>query len=270
MIGQKELWEQITYLIQNDVFPSFCLLIGPAGSGKKLMANRIGKQLGYITVISGTSVAEIREVIVNSYKVAAPTLFVIPDADYMSPAARNALLKVTEEPPNKAKFIITLTDINNTLPTIQSRATKFSMDIYTPNEIVEYYNTDNKAENDIIRDICETPGEVDILKTAEGGILGFYAYVETVVNNIAEVSGANAFKIANKVALKEDTEGYNLKMFWKAFERVCHRLYFNSKDTKYLTAVKLTSQMVGSLRVKAVNRQMLFDKWILRIREEWW
>ena len=211
MIGQKNLQNQIEQLIENDTFPRFSILVGPKGSGRKTFAPYIA---GYMRAnwvhAFDVKIDTIREIIQQSYKVVDNTVYFIPDADNMSPAAKNALLKVTEEPPNNAYFIMTLEDENNTLETIRSRGTVFHMDRYTPDEIEEYWRSRYTSIQDnpwIHKELCETPGDVDLL--VKMGTLQFYEYVKLVVDNIAEVSLANAFKIPSKVALKEDAEGYD-------------------------------------------------------------
>ena len=270
MIGQKELQSRIEQLIENRTFPRFSILVGPRGSGKKTFAKFIKYKFHEALFADvGIGVDAVRDIISNAYKSTRPIIYLIADADNMSNAAKNALLKVTEEPPNNAYFIMTLEDENNTLETIRSRATIFHMDRYTSDEIEEYCV--GKGENQwvvdsIITDLCETPGDVDLLikmKPKE-----FYDYVQLVVDNIAEVSLPNVFKIANKVALKDGAEGYDLRLFWRAFIHVVahNRVGMGSKA---FDMMKTTSRYLQKLRTRGINKQMLFDTWMLEIRERW-
>lgn len=272
MIGQVNLQSRIEQLIENHTFPRFSILVGPKGSGKKTFANwiitKIVRQeaLSYSQVCPDVKIDTIRQIIENAYKTISTNIYVISDADNMSNAAKNALLKVTEEPPNNAYFIMTLEDENNTLETIRSRGTVFHMDRYTPYEIIEYVEQkygDTSQGIEIITDICETPGDVDVL--VKMGVKEFYDYVQLVVDNIAEVSLANAFKIPSKIALKEDAEGYDLRLFWKAFMKVL----VDTDRTHDFGAITITSKYLQKLRIKGINRQMLIDNWVLEIRELW-
>lgn len=281
MIGQCNLQSRIEQLIENRTFPRFSILVGPKGSGKKTFANwiitKIVRQeaLSYSQVCPDVKIDTIRQIIENAYKTISTNIYVIPDADNMSNAAKNALLKVTEEPPNNAYFIMTLEDENNTIETIRSRGTVFHMDRYTPDEIEEYFKQRfgvlHDREISIVRDLCETPGDVEIIMSYDP--TNFYDYVQLVVDNIAEVSLANAFKIPSKVALKEDAEGYDLKLFWKAVASVMlnrAKQRGNSKElVKYCDGYSVTSKYLQKLRVKGINRQMLLDNWILEIRDLW-
>ena len=264
MIGQCNLQSRIEQLIENGTFPRFSIFVGPKGSGKKTLLLEMFEGI----YLEDNKVESVRKMIDMVYKIGNRT-FIMPDADTMSNAAKNALLKVIEECPNDNYFIMTLEDENNTLETIRSRGTVFYMDRYTPDEIAsyfyeEYHANNGKPEEEIIRAICETPGDVDLLSNIDNKnyIADFYEYVQLVVDNIAEVSLANAFKIPSKVALKEDAEGYDLRLFWKAFMKVCF-------DVGKYNGIYTTAMYLQKLRVKGINRSMLMDNWVLEIRELW-
>ena len=273
MIGQKHLIETIDNLIDSKKFPKFMILCGAIGSGKKTITKYIAKRLkANHYLIPDIKVETIREMLTDAYKVMSTTLYVISDCDTMSPASKNSLLKATEEPPNNAYFIMTVTDLNNVLPTIKSRANVQKMDIYMPNEILSYaeskYSADiqNITVKEMILDICDVPYDVDMLIKSKP--LEFESYVKLVVDNIAEVSGANSFKIGDKLALKDDDK-YDLGLFWKVFMKECVRRAFNDDKAKYLQGVTITSSYITDLRYQGVNKQMMFDNWILDIRRAW-
>ena len=270
MIGQNNLIQNIDSLIENKTFPRFSIFVGPEGSGKKEITKYISYEFGYIRAVYGIGVDNIRQLISDAYKVTFPTMYVIADADNMSPAAKNALLKVTEEPPQNAYFILTLTDLNNTLTTIRSRGTVFYMDPYDAYSIKFYYSTKycrSDEECNIITEICSTPGEVD--KVVDMGATEFYGYVEKVVDNIAVVSGSNSFKIAQKIKFKEtDADKYDLKLFLKAFMSICSSR-LRTDPIRYANGIKVASQYLQELRVTGINKASLFDMFILDIRKEW-
>lgn len=275
MIGQVELKKRIISQIESGTFPRFSILVGQPGSGKKLMCGFISTHLHALGYTCGIGVDDIRRMIAEAYRVAAKVLFIIPDADKMSPAAKNALLKVTEEPPQNAYFIMTLSDANSTLNTIRSRGTIYYMDNYSVSELREYANevtnhTLHDDEFDIIRNICETPGEVNtLLGNDKVSATDFYNYVEKVVANIAVVSGSNSFKIGDKVAFKDtDVDKFDLKLFWKSFMTICvNRI--KDDPLRYSNGVRITSKYLQDLRLTGVNKQSTFDMWVLDIRQEW-
>lgn len=268
MIGQKDLQELLKNQIYNNKFPRFSIITGSKGSGKKTITQEISKWLGTNYVLSGISADDIRNTIDMAYKVEEPTLYVIADADTMRDIAKNTMLKVTEEPPNNAYFILTLQDENNTLDTIKSRGTIYRMNNYTNQELETYYNlkySDN-ATLDICKSLCSTPWEVD--KIVDMGAADFNKYVKLVVDNIATVSGANSFKIAEKIALSDTDSGYDLGLFWKSFMAEClNRM--DKDNTVYAKGVITTSHYLQQLRIVGVNKVMCFDNWILEIRRGW-
>lgn len=279
MIGQGNIQKIISMAIEEDTFPSFLILTGVKGSGKKtLIKEYIYPKLAESGFgrywLPDTKIESIREMIRMANKI-SNTVFILPDADGMSVPAKNAMLKVVEELPNNNIFIMTLEDINNTLPTIKSRASVYTMDSYTREELKEYcigkFLIDS-GELDLCLDIAKVPRDIDLLVMMQ--ITTFYKYVQLVIDNISKVSGSNSFKIADKVAIKEDEEGYDLCLFWKAFIRECNdRAVLNfekdeiPKGLSYLFWSRETSRVLVRSRIKGINRQMLFDTWILNVRE---
>ena len=216
----------------------------------------------------------IRDMISISYKAINPVVYVIADADSMSVPAKNSLLKITEEPPNNAYFIMTLETLENTLDTIKSRASVFLLDNYTEENIYQYalrYNKitpadilSNKEELDIIKQICDVPGDVDMVYQYKP--LEFYQYVKKVVDNIDKAEEANVFKLTDKLSLKTDTEGYDVKLFLRIFLIIC----FNNMQEdplKYATGISITSKYISQLGIRGISIQMLVNAWILEIRK---
>lgn len=271
MIGQVNLIKQIQTQVSNNNFPHFCIIVGNPGSGRKTLVQEIiALALSAMLYPVETGIDSIRNLIKEAYTIKNPMVYLIGDADKLSTAAKNALLKVTEEPPNDTYIIMTLQDLNNTLGTIRSRSTIFTMDNYTGEELKLYYNSIGKEGSDkelgIVLDLCENPGEIDLLLAA--GVQKFYEYVELTVNNIAEVTGSNSFKIASRIALKQDAEGYDLKMFLKAFMLICiQRMPDN--PSRYAVGITITSKFLQQLGIKGISKQMLIDNWILEIRKSW-
>lgn len=270
MIGQERLLKIFSMLIDNGEFPRFCLLVGPKGSGKKTVAKWIIEKLGIASyILPDIKIDTIRQMIDMSYKAANPTIYLIADADSMSVQAKNSLLKITEEPPNNAYFIMTLESPDMTLDTIRSRATIYQLDNYSSDEIVEYStrsHNSSKQDLDIIKEICDVPGDVDMLY--ESNPIEFYEYVKKVADNIDTVEGANAFKISDKLALKQDSEGYDVKLFLRAFMAICvNRM--QSEPLKYATGTSITGKYISQLGIRGVSKVMLIDSWILEIRKYW-
>lgn len=269
MIGQEILLSKIDRLIDYS-FPRFVILAGPKYSGKHLVSKYIAKKLSATLVDSGIKVDEIRETISLAYKQSEPTVYLLADADKMSPAAKNAILKVTEEPPRQAYFIMTLTDLNNTLATLRSRGTVLTMDNYQPDEMLEYAQlkgyTFTEEEKSIVMSVCRTPGEVDTLATYN--ITEFYQFVETVADNIGKVNGANAFKIGSRLNYKEEDTGYDITLFLRALMDV----YLQKAHKKPLTSlmsIRTISKYLAETSITGINKSATIDMLILELRGIW-
>lgn len=257
MIGQKYLKKYVQTLIDEDNFPRFSIFVGPKGSGKK----RFMREYFDGIYPEDNKVDSIRKIIDMAYKVSHKT-FIIPDADDMSNAAKNALLKVVEECPNDNYFIMTLEDEVNTLGTIRSRAQIFYMDMYYPKDLRDYADAvgiKDEEELKIITDVCTTPGDINIL--CKQGVKDFYDFTKLVLENVADVSLANALKIPSKLSLKDGDDGYDLRLFLRMFMSLCISTQAN------VEWVKSTSKCLIKLRTKSINKQMLLDMWIFSIRE---
>ena len=256
MIGQKYLKKYVNTLLDEDNFPRFSIFVGPKGSGKKRFLREYFEGI----YPEDNKVDSIRKIIDMAYKVAHKT-FIIPDADDMSNAAKNALLKVVEECPNDNYFIMTLEDEVNTLGTIRSRAQIFYMDMYFPKDLRDYADVigiKDEEELKIIADVCTTPGDINIL--CKQGVKDFYDYTKLVLENVADVSLANALKIPEKLALKDGDEGYDLRLFLRMFMSLCITNQANARWVEY------TSRCLTKMRIKGINKQMLLDTWILSLR----
>lgn len=270
MIGQKKILTDLEVL--GARFPRFSIFVGPVGSGRKLIAQKVAKQLQASLVVIEPKVDAVREAIDMAYKQKNPVVYLIADADNTSNAAKNALLKVTEEPPRQAYFIMTLTDIENTLPTLTSRGAVFHLSPYTEQELREYaerYDVEDDQVLDILVNVCITPGEIDRLVGTD--ILGFYEYVEKVVANIGKVSGPNAFKIAQALKFKDGEPGYDVILFLRTVIYYYHkRALAMEGDLLWLfKSISITSACLRDMGYNGINRRNLFDLWILDMRQIW-
>ena len=271
MIGQKNLCRQISKQLSENEFPNFAVLCGNGEFDKLELIQHIASKLTCsYTIIHSPKVDEVRQVITEAYTQRAPIVYALVNFDNVSAQTKNALLKVTEEPPSSAYIIIGVKNRDNLLKTLRSRATIYQMDRYTGDEISAYsarYNL-TSDQMELVLNLCETPDEVDLLLNYN--VDEFYSYLNLVVDNIAKVSGANSFKIADKLKLKDnDVEKYDLALFLKCFAVVCVERYSEDKDKRYIESVQLTSRALDNINVASLNKQMIVDDWILGIRGVW-
>lgn len=271
IIGQCNNLSRIDKM-SADNFPHFIVFTGTAGSGKTMLAKYVANKLSATFSVCGIKVDEIREVIDTAYHVKDRVVYCVRNADTMRTEAKNAMLKITEEPPENAYFIMTVIDDSSLLDTIKSRAQVFQMEPYAQQQLDDYYMSKYSGKPKYT-DIARTPYEVDILQDYGED---FIDYVELVLDNIGDVASANAFKSAEKLSIKND-EGYDLGIFWSAFINECiHRIQDDisiSLDTlsqeldKYADWVCITTISMIKAQKLGVNKQQLYDDWVFKIRE---
>lgn len=271
MIGQAGLKIEFAKLIENNKFPRFSIIVGRNGSGKKTICNYIAElfQINKI-IVPDCKIDTLRQIIKESYEIKDKTLYIIPDADSMSLDAKNSMLKVFEEPPNNAYFIMTLCNMENTLETIRSRASVFYMEVYAAAELVSYYYSisDSKSNNHDVALICETPYDVELF--VKYGEHSFIEFVEKVLDNIEYVSIGNALKIAENISLKKDQDDkYDLRLFLFVFIALCAGRMKGSDEQsiiKYADWIFISNVAVSDINSGKTNLQYIFDKWILDIK----
>ena len=274
MVGQKKNIKWVNTAIENDKVPKSIVIIGPKGSGKRTMAKFIAQKLNCVYAPSDIKVDAVRQVIDTSYKTSDKVLYCFENADNMKNAAKNALLKVTEEAPTYAWFVMTLMDDSTLLPTIKSRSFVMNMQPYTAEDkglILSSLDTESKLtpeQRSYFIEMANTPYELQ--KLFEYG-QDFLDYVELVADNISVVESANAFKSGNKLALKSNDEGYDLSLFMLAFVQLCiKRITEGKSPIKYASGVPCTNWAYRDSMKLGVNKQQLFDWWVFKLRSVWY
>lgn len=267
MIGQKALLSAIDKIL--DRFPRFSIIVGAKGSGKKTLCKEIVKRLKLSPLYFGTKIEDIRKAIDLAYTQVEPIAFIIPDADKMSLAAKNSLLKITEEPPRNCYFILTLENLDNTLATIQSRGTVFKLAPYTNEEILQYrqYKGYSSDFDNIVSMVCNNTGEVDELFSYN--VQEFYQFADCIVNNIHIPKSGNAFKITKRLKTKEsdnDNSLYDANLLFKAVQKLFLKKGKETKNKGYLLASIETGRWLQQLQIPSVSKQGIADMWIIGVR----
>ncbi len=182
--GNGELLAQCAVLLDSGKFPHAVIIEGDDGLGKSTFARLIAKGLlcggehplcgqcphcmkisknihPDLTVVSGEgksgsiSVDSIRAVRSDAYtppNEAVRKVYIIEDCEKLPTASQNALLKVFEEPPAGAVFILTCRSKMSLLTTILSRARVFSLLPVTDSEAIERIS---QIRSDIPRESIE-------------------------------------------------------------------------------------------------------------------
>jgi len=271
MIGQANNRSKILIWIEDDNVPHFIVIVGPRGCGKTMLTKYLANKMKCMYAVSDIKVDAIREIINTAYTATDAIVYHIQNADNMRAEAKNALLKITEEPPKNAYFVMTIQNDSSLLATLKSRAQVLRMEPYTKEELKQYAQEKYPDDNwtDLLMSIVSTPYDIDVLSVYDK--TAFIDYVNLVIDNIGSVEPANAFKSANALQFKDtevDRTKFDLKLFFSAFVALCEqRIYNGQYDNKWADAVIVTTPYVDKVTKLGVNKQQLYDKWVFEIRE---
>lgn len=257
MIGQKNNLEKIFSWRMNRSTPRFIIITGDRGSGRLTLSKQIAKNINAIPVIVDDKIDSVRETIQNAYNVSDTMCYIFRNADRMSVQAQNALLKVVEEPPNNAYFIITLLSPDNTLETIRSRGTLLQVEPYAKEELKELTQDKNKLK------FLRNPGEI---KEWEGKDFDSVVdFCENVVDGLAEVTDGNALKITQRLKFKEDSDGIEPELFVRiVFVGIVRRL---ASLHSLSQIVKLTNDCNYRLKSATIKKDSTIDVWLLKVKD---
>lgn len=264
MIGQKKILEKIN---RWQEVPRFIILNGEKGCGKKTLSKYIANTFKMQPILIEYKIDNIREMIQLAKEFDNPILFIIDEGNKMSLGAENTLLKVTEEAPNNAHIVLTVENKNLLLPTILSRGEVFNFIDYNINDFNEYAKLIEKEP--IYEEIISAYPNLSYLGNfTPGEATELINFCTKILKRIREANGANAFKILEKLKLKDEQEGYELKQFLYCLKKVCGKLLIeevkNTKEYQYQADyLKIINEIEKMMSNPLFNRNYIFDKLIL-------
>ena len=277
MIGQNNIQDTFNKFIENRTIPRFLILTGVKGSGKYTLAKWLTRQMKAYLVEPELSVDAVREVVKNCYKCSGDTVYIFRDADRMSASAKNALLKVTEEPPRQAYFVLTVQNVENALETLRSRGTVIPMAPYTLEQRQEYLDRilekSAKSLDGRVRQliVCAADNLGQVERYASMDVEELFDFCSLVVDKIGVVTGVNAFKIGQRIKIKEDGDGYEPDLFFQMLNHVLMRRIMESdgySDSRvYAKMLRICSKYAQELTLVGVKKDATLDMWILEMRE---
>ena len=271
MIGQANNRSKILSWIEADNVPHFIVIVGPRECGKTMLTKYLADKMNCMYAVSDIKVDAIREIINTAYTATDAIVYHIQNADNMRAEAKNALLKITEEPPKNAYFVMTIQNDSSLLATLKSRAQVLRVEPYTKEELKQYAQEKYPDDNwtDLLMNIVSTPYDIDVMSIYDK--TAFIEYVNLVIDNIGAVEPANAFKSANNLQFKDtdlDRTKFELKLFFSAFVAICEQKIYNGLyDNKWADAIIVTTPYIDAVDKLGVNKQQLYDRWVFEIRE---
>ena len=186
VVGHKDILKYISSAVENNRVSHAYILNGERGSGKKMLANLFAMTLlcetgdnepcgkchsckqaesgNHPDIIRVThekpnsiSVDDIRTQVNNTVDIkpyqGPYKVYIIPQADMMTPQAQNAILKTIEEPPSYAVFLLLTENAETLLPTINSRCVMLKLRNIKDTLIIKYL-MENLEIPDYKADMC--------------------------------------------------------------------------------------------------------------------
>ena len=186
VVGHKDILKYISSAVENNRVSHAYILNGERGSGKKMLANLFamtllcetgdnepcgkchsckqaesGNHPDIIRVThekpNGISVDDIRTQVNNTVDIkpyqGPYKVYIIPQADMMTPQAQNAILKTIEEPPSYAVFLLLTENAETLLPTINSRCVMLKLR-NIKDTLIKKYLMENLEIPDYKADMC--------------------------------------------------------------------------------------------------------------------
>lgn len=147
MVGNTSLVRSVQKILEKKDRPHAWMFTGRSGIGKTTIARIIAKKLGAAqSAIFETNAADVRgidgvrEIIerVNYRIPGSPvSVFILDECHQLTKEAQNALLKVLEDPPAHAYFILCTTDSHKVIDTIRTRCAEFQFNPLSADELLE-------------------------------------------------------------------------------------------------------------------------------------
>ena len=257
MIGQKNNIKTLMSWRMNKAIPRFIILSGPRGSGRLTFAKRIMKYINAQGIILGNSISDVRQAIEYAYTKSEPTCYIFRDADDMRQEAKNALLKVVEEPPNKAYFIMTVHNIDNMLGTIRSRGTVIKMEPYSEEELRSY------SDDDYLLDYCSNIGQMQIDKKELEKVQNC---VFDVLAALQEKSGTKVLKACTQLQNKQtETDKIDGLLFMGVFERCLGQ---TARELFTPVCLSYISRCKQEIDKATINKKASIECMLINILEE--
>lgn len=186
VVGHKDILKYISSAVENNRVSHAYILNGERGSGKKMLANLFAMTLlcetgdnepcgkchsckqaesgNHPDIIRVThekpnsiGVDDIRTQVNNTVDIkpyqGPYKVYIIPQADMMTPQAQNAILKTIEEPPSYAVFLLLTENAETLLPTINSRCVMLKLR-NIKDTLIKKYLMENLEIPDYKADMC--------------------------------------------------------------------------------------------------------------------
>lgn len=186
-------------------------------------------------------------------------VYIIDNADKMTPEAQNCLLKTLEEPPEYIVIILICSNENNLLSTIKSRCTRLHFDKIENSEILDYINK-NEPDKNISPNIIEfAQGSIGkALKLSEN--LEMYENIEKLIEQMKSKDLIDIMKSAEQLYKSKEEIDFILEFINVIL------LKFGKQEHKYVKCIDIVEKTKKRIKANS-NYDMCIDNLIFNMWE---
>lgn len=212
VIGQKKIVERFKTLLSSGSLPHSMVFLGPSGLGKTSMARILarlincehksacGKCDNCLAMIQGShpdyqelngarhsGIDDVRSILSQSHFkpiMGQKRFVVIDEAQKLSPAALQCLLKDIEEPSPDTVFIVCSMEPDKIEKALHTRMAKFWFEFPETPDLVNLVNRINETvKSEVLTTLAAAPDQVaDCVDKSQGSIREFVQVLEALVN----------------------------------------------------------------------------------------
>lgn len=253
MIGLESIIDNLESM--KDRLPATILLVGETGSGKHTVASYISSMMRVplVDISSQITLGTLSDIYLSTES----RIYLI-DSSQITIKDQNSLLKVLEEPPAYSTFILLGESTSEFLDTVLNRCYVMSMPAYTK-ETLRSICPECSAE---IIQLSNTPGQV--IQYKEVDLAEYLSLSDTLFTRISGISYSNLLKLPTKFYYKDKEDNkLDFNLFVKILSAKSSFYYPSSISYK---VIEVTQELVKKLKTPHVNKQMIFDNYLCRLR----